>query len=208
MIELKSQDYIEHLLSIHRKLVFFLEAINDGNHDLIVDLALKLRILYMKKSRTEALFTMIERSLKIELKVWVRETFEEELRLKGLEYLIDKHSFGCFNEIDFWLEKGKYKIGLIEAFNRPNSLKIGKHSYSTKQIVEIVADKLGGAHIEPRLDKRTLKPQTRSITFGRLNTSEHVILQTTIQTIKIIETLLDFINTGNDSEFIEMKVEK
>ncbi len=109
----------------------------------------------MKKSGTEALFTMIERSLKIELKVWVRETFEEEMRRKGLEHLIDKHSFGYFNEIDFWLEKGKYKIGLIEAFNRPKSLKIGEHSYSAKQIVEIVADKLGGAHIDPKLDERT-----------------------------------------------------
>jgi len=205
MIELKSNDYIQHLESIHRKLVFFLEAINNGNHDLIVDLALKLRILFMRKSGTEPLFTMIERSLNIELKVWVPETFEEELRRKGLDNLIDEFTFGYFNEIDFWLEIGNSKIGLIDAFNRPKAVKIINHIFSVKQIVEIVADKLGGAHIDPKLDERTLALQSRNISFGGLNISEHTIMQTTKQTIKIIDNLLDFIYTGNASELIEVK---
>ena len=208
MIELKLQDYISHLTSIHRKLVFFLDSFNQGNHDLIVDLALKLRILFMNKSGTKALFSKIEQNLNIEIKVWVRETFEEELKRKGLEHLIDKHTFGYFNEIDFWLEEGTYKISLIEAFNRPKSIKIGEHNYSAKEIVEIVADKLGGAHIDPKLDARSLTPQTRSISFGSLNTSEHIIIQTTFQTIKIIEILLDYINTKLPSEFIEVKEHK
>jgi hypothetical protein len=157
----------------------------------------------MNKSGTKALFTTIEEYLNIEIKVWVRETYEEELKRKGLEELIDKHSFGYFNEIDFWLEQGTYKIGLIEAFNRPKSIKIGEHSYSSKEIVEIVADKLGGAHIDPKLDLRTLTPQTRSISFGNLNPSEHIIIQTTIQTIKIIEMILDYVNLKSKSNFIE-----
>jgi|GEM_PF-2786644 len=205
MIELKLQDYVDHLKSIHKKLVFFLDSFNQGNHDLVVELALKLRILYMNKSRTKALFSTIEKILNVELKVWVRETFEEEMRRKGLDHLIDTLSFGYFNEIDFWLEKGTYKVGLIEAFNRPKSLKIGDHSYSAKEIVEIVADKLGGAHIDHKLDERALTPQNRSIAFGKLNTSEHFIIRTTVQTIKIIEILLDFIETRNTSEFIEVK---
>lgn len=203
MVELKLQDYISHLNSIHRKLIFFLDSINQGNHDLIVDLALKLRILYINKSGTKPLFSTIEHFLNVKIKVWVRETFEEEMKRKGLEDLIGSITFGYFNEIDFWLEKGTYKVGIIEAFNRPKSIIIGEHSYSAKEIVEIVADKLGGAHIDHKLDVRTLTPQTRSISFGRLNTSEHIIIQTTIQTIKIIEILFDFINTRKFSEFIE-----
>lgn len=205
MKELKLHDYISHLTSIQRKLVLFLDSYNQGNHDLIVDLALKLRILYMNKSGTKALLTTIEDCLNVEIKVWVRETFNEELRRKGLEDLIDKISFGYFNEIDFWLEKGVYKVGIIEAFNRPKSIKIGEHSYSSKEVVEIVADKLGGAHIDPKLDTRSITPQNRSISFGNLNTSEHIIIQTTIQTIKIIQIILNYINTQIKSEFIVEK---
>ena len=73
MIELKLEDYIAHLTSIQRKLVFFRASYNQGNHDLIVDLALKLRILYINKSGTKALFLTIEKHMNIELKVWIRD---------------------------------------------------------------------------------------------------------------------------------------
>ncbi len=206
MIELKLEDYISHLTSIQRKLVFFLASYNQGNHDLIVDLALKLRILYINKSGTKALFLTIEKHLNIELKVWIRKSFDEELRKKGLEQLINQYSFAYNNEIDFWLENGTNKISLIEAFNRPKAIKIGEHYYSAKELVEIVADKLGGAHIQSKLNDRCLTPQTRSILFGDLNTYEFFIIQTTDQTIKIIDSLLNFIQTRIYSELIVEKV--
>ena len=71
-------------------------------------------------------------------------------------------------------------------------------------MVAIVADKLGGAHIDQKLNERVLSSRINNISFGGYNTSDYVILQTTRQTIKIIEALFDFIKSGKVSEFIEL----
>lgn len=205
MIELSINEYISHLTIIQSKLNFYLEAIKTGNYGLIPDLALKLRILYMKKSGTKPLLTIIEELLNVQIKVWVRETFDEELKRKGLEHLIDKQTFSYHNEIDYWLVEGTYKSRLIDAINRPKAIKIGENDYSVKDIIEITADKLGGAHIDSKLNTRELSPLTRNISFGDLNPSEHLIIQATIQSIQIIKIILDFYNFKIESDFIELK---
>jgi hypothetical protein len=204
MYHLTIADNLNHLEKTHRKLLFFLNEVENGNSDLIVDLALLIRILFMKKSQTEALFGIIEKQLNIKLMVWVRETFDEELKRKGLDHLIDQPTYSFTNEIDSWLLEGKYKVGLIEAFNRPKSIHIKGNSYSANDMVAIVADKLGGAHIDQKLNERVLSSRINNISFGGYNTSDYVILQTTRQTIKIIEALFDFIKSGKVSEFIEL----
>ncbi len=204
MYHLTIADNLNHLEKTHRKLLSFLNEVENGNSDLIVDLALLIRILFMKKSQTEALFGIIEKQLNIKLLVWVGETFDEELKRKGLDHLIDQPTYSFTNEIDSWLLEGKYKVGLIEAFNRPKSIHIKGNSYSANDMVAIVADKLGGAHIDQKLNERVLSSRINNISFGGYNTSDYVILQTTRQTIKIIEALFDFIKSGKVSEFIEL----
>jgi hypothetical protein len=202
MKKLGKEDYIKHLNSINKRLILFYELAVNGNKDLIEDLALKIRILYMRKSGTEPLLKIIQNLFGFNFHVWVRETFEEELKRKGLEHLSESMSFGYSNQIEFWIEDGDSKIEIIEAFNRPNSLKIGKFSYSAKEIIEIVADKLGGAHIDPKLNERSLAPQTQNIQFGIFNMSEHFILETTKQTIVINKLILEYVLNNKQSEFI------
>ena len=89
----------------------------------------------------------------------------------------------------FWLESGNNKVEIIEAFNRPESLKIGEFSYSAKELIELVADKLGGAHIDPKLNERALIPKSPKIQFEGFNMYEYFILKTTKQTIEILSLI-------------------
>jgi hypothetical protein len=204
MKKLGKEDYIEHLNRINRNLILFYELVLKGNKDLIQDLALKIRILYMKKSGTEPLLKTIQNLFGFKFKVWVRESPKEELRRKGLEHLIESMSFSYFNEIMFWLESGNQKAEIIEAFHRSDSLNIGKFSYSAKELIELVADKLGGAHIDPKLNEKALIPQSNQINFEGYNMYEYFILKTTKQTIEINKVILEYISQGKQSEFIEI----
>jgi len=204
MKKLEKEDYTEHLKSINKRLILFYELVLQGNKELVEDLALKIRILYMRKSGTEPLLKTIQYLFNFRFEVWVRETPEEELKRKGLEHLIESMSFSYYNEIMFWLESGNNKVEIIEAFNRPESLKIGEFSYSAKELIELVADKLGGAHIDPKLNERALIPQSPKIQFEGFNMYEYFILKTTKQTIEINKLILEYILENKQSEYIEI----
>ena len=202
MRELSLHDYIEHLRSIQSRLENFIREFERGNRDYIQDIALKLRILFIHKSVTKALFTTIQTLLGVQIRVWVRESRDEELKRKGLDHLIDQQSISCFNEVQFWLEKGDSKTEIIEAINRPKALVIGPYNYSVKKVIEIVADKLGGAHIDPILDKNSLAPQYNGVSFGGLNSSEYFILMTARVSVELIKSVLQFAKDRTETDFI------
>ena len=83
MRELSLHNYIEHLRSIQNRLENFISEFERGNRDYIQDIALKLRILFIHKSGTKALFTTIQTLFGVQIRVWVRESRDEELKRKG-----------------------------------------------------------------------------------------------------------------------------
>ena len=200
--QLNLDNYIFHLLSIRDRLIDFNQFIEEGRKEYLEDISQKLRILFIRKSGTDPLITTVMNLLCAEFVVSVIESFEEGLKRKGLEHHLSQVSVGIQNEINYWFEPNLRKIEIIEAFNRSNIVILGNHNYSAKEIVEIMADKMGGAHIDAELMENHLLPHTESVKFGNNTLASHFILSASSQAIRAINIIEGFVKNNDASEFI------
>lgn len=204
MYNLTLTDYLHALVSIKEKLISFKTMVINGNSSYLEDLSLKLRILYIKKSGTDPLFKTVFKLLKMDFQVWVSESLDEEMTRKGKTITSKDFSFFINNEIQMWFQHGYKKVNLIEALERINVLKINDEFYSSKQIIEIMSDRLGGAHFDSKLKDRDILPFIKSISIGENNLATHFIISATEQTITAITMIEEFIITGEENEYIKI----
>ena len=208
MADLSKEGYLEHLVDIRDKLNDFIELIDQGKLGYFKDISLKLRILYLKKSGTAPLLDTIEDLFDFEMTVWNSYSISEAIENGELPSTFPKPSMEMHNGPLMWfgdMGKKKDKIKLIDAFKREKMTLINGHYFSVKRIVEVVADKMGGAHIDKKVDDIDLLPHSIQILLGNLNLANRIVYDVTRQTIKAIDLILEFIEKGYETEFIKKK---
>jgi hypothetical protein len=201
MAELQNEGYLNHLEDIHNKIVDFIDLVNHGKTSYLIDIALKLRLLYMDKSGSPALIKKIQEIYNIEIVVWVRPTIVELIESGELHESL-RPSIYFHNPVTRWLDKGREKQNLFSAFQKESQVIINEYSFSVKKIIEVVADKMGGAHIDQKVADKDLILHNDDVLLANLNFANRTIYDTAITTLEIIKLLLDKIKFEKNSEFI------
>jgi hypothetical protein len=200
--QLELSDYLRHLYTIKTRLKDFIISYNEGKHEYIEDISLKLRILYVPKSGTDPLFESVFRLLNIKFLVWVRETRADELNRKGLNHLLTQEAFSFVNEVDYWLDGGTEQIDLLCALCHQKVIKINNDEADLKRLISLFADKLGGAHFDRNIPSDVLNIFSNSIKFGEDSLAIYMILLTAKKTIQIIDMILEFSNSKKYNRLI------
>jgi hypothetical protein len=201
MAELQNEGYLNHLEDIHNKITDFIDLVNQGKISYLIDIALKIRLLYMDKSGSPALLKKIQEIYNIEIIVWVRPTIVELIEKGELPESL-RPAMYFHNPATRWLDKGREKQDLISAFQRESQVIINEHSFSVKKIIEVVADKMGGAHLDQKVSDKDLILHNDDIMLANLNLANRTIYDTAITTLEIIKLVLDKIKLKKNSEFI------
>jgi len=190
MAELTKEGYLEELLDIREKLRDFIDFIDKGKLSYFKDISLKLRILYCKKSGTKQLISIIEELFSFNVKVFISYTMEELVQ-KGVvpESILKNLQVEQVNSVVTWFERGHEIVDIHTALLREEVLYNGKkHSY--KRIIEVMADKMGGAHIDKAVDDNDLHLHSDSLLLGGLPIAQRALYdlaRASVQLIDIIE---------------------
>ena len=96
-------------------------------------------------------------------------------------------------------------VPILDALNRQEELFINDVHYSYKTLIETVADKLGGAHIDRNISDEKLMPHTKEILIGGTTMSDRAILDTCRSAINLINKIKEFVQDGKESDFIKIK---
>jgi len=203
MAKLSKEGYLKELLDIREKLDDFLTKINDGKRSYYKDISVKLRILYCTKSGTEPLLKTISELYDFDIYVAVIYSIQEKVD-KGMipPSIADSLVFEQINSVVTWFERGSELVPIFEAFERPEILLSG-NKYSYKGIIEVVADKMGGAHIDPEVENKDLALHMDSLLIGGLPPAERALFDTARASIHLINLIEDFIENDNKSPFIK-----
>jgi hypothetical protein len=155
----------------------------------------------MDKSGTPALFKKIQQIFGFEIIVWVKPTIVELIEKGELSESLRPSSI-IYSPALTWLNRGREKQDLISAFQRDAQVIIDNHSFSVKKIVEIVADKMGGAHIDKKVADKDLILHKNDILFNNFNIANKIIFETARTTVEIIGLILEKIENGKESDYI------
>ena len=208
MAKLTKEGYLKELLDVRDKLGDFLTNIKNGKRSYYKDVSLKLRILFFTKSGTEPLLKTISDLYDFDIFVAVNYSIQEKVD-KGMlpASLVEKLTFEQINSVVTWFERGNELVPIIDALDRPEVLLSGNR-YSYKRIIEVVADKMGGAHIDPEVKDEDLALHMNNLLIGGLPPAERAIFDTARASIFIIDSIEDFVTNGKNYQFIKPRNKK
>ena len=202
MIQRELQDYLVELADIRNKLSDFLDRIRQGYPEYYKDIALKLRILYCRKSGTEPLLRTIEDLLGVDILVLVRLTMKEKVDIGVLPpSLANGLVFEQINSVVTWLERGDAVLSVFTALDRPEVLAANR-TYSYRDIIEVAADKLGGAHVDPKIPAKDLALHSQNLLIGGLPVAQRALFDTARATVQLLDCLLHLATTGAQYPFL------
>jgi len=200
MASITKEDYFHHLMIIHDRLHEYVSKMQDGKLSYIIDAAQKLRILYMVKSKRNPLLKTLQELYGFDLMVRKPRTMSD------LPPGFPAPSFGVMSGPTMWFAPGPNKMGIIDAFHMDGAVSINGKSSSVKRIAEVIADQMGGAHIDPEVKDDDLLPHSRVYTIGGgLTAAEAIILDTAIATITAIDMVASFVDTGSENDFLKRR---
>ena len=197
--KLKKEGYLKHLGEIRNQLLDFLELIKKGKIHYIKDVALKLRILYLKKSGTKPLLLTISELYNFKISVYSGESLESMIKkLPRSENVI----FQQRNSVLSWFKNDSKLTNIFDALDKPD-VKIGAKTHSYKRIIEVVADKMGGAHIDKNVDNEDLILHSKEVLIGGMTSAQRAIFDTARITIMLINMILELIENNKENLFIK-----
>ena len=203
MAKLSASEYLRELFDLRDKLRDFVGHVADGKFTYYKEIALKLRILLCRKSRRDPLLTEIERRLNMRVVVEVRYTIEERVD-KGLlpATLLNGLAFEQVNSVVTWFEKTGYEIlPLLQALERKEILIAGeRHSY--REVIEVAADKLGGAHVDGEVKDRDLSLHGEDLLIGGLPVAQRALFDTARACIRLIDAIEDGVKNRTQHWFL------
>ncbi|MFA7284733.1 MAG: hypothetical protein WC004_02840 [Candidatus Absconditabacterales bacterium] len=184
------------LVEIRDKLIDFLEKMDQGKLAYMKDIALKLRVLYFKKSGTEGLLKVVQNLFGFKIQVQVNYTYEEKVA-KGLisKNLLQGLHMEQVNSPVSWFEFGDAVMDIESALNREEIFLNGKR-YNYKKIIEIVADKMD-AHIDHTVPDEDLVLHSPEILVGGLPIAQRAIYDIGRSSVQLIDIILEKHNSGN-----------
>lgn len=207
MAYLTKEGYLASLIHIREVLINEIKHL-DENQDLfyISEIAIKLRILYLKKSRTESLLRTIEDFYYFKIKVLVGLSIREQIERGFLSgSLADGMVMNQVNSVASWFREGhghKELVSIFEAINKEDEIIIGEEHFSYKDIIETVADKMGGAHIDEKIPDKKLIPFFNDILIGGLSPAFRTIYDVANASIILINMIEQYISSPFKSEFL------
>lgn len=207
MATLTKEGYLANLIHIREVLINELNHLNEKQDMFYVaEIAIKLRILYIDKSGTEALLKTIEKLYGFKINVLVGLSIEEQIK-KGFlpESLSDGLIMNQINSVISWFGNGhghKDMIAIFDAINKRDEIKIEDKYYSYKDIIETVADKMGGAHIDKNISDDKLIPFFNDIFIGGLSPAFRAIYDTSRTSIILINMIEQYISSPFESRFL------
>ena len=206
MAKLTKAGYLKELLDIRDKLNDFLSNIKSGKRTYYKDVSIKLRILYCAKSGTEPLIKTISDLYDFDVLVSVNYSIQEKI-YKGLlpASLGDKLAFEQINSVVTWFERGNKLVPIIDALDRPEVLLRGNR-YSYKNIIEVVADKMGGAHVDPEVKDEDLALHMDNLLIGGLPPAERALFDTARASIYVINSIEDYVTNGKNYQFVQPRI--
>lgn len=203
MATLTREGYLANLLHIREVLIDELDNLNKKQNTFyIAEIAIKLRILFLDKSDTEALLKTIENLYGFKINVLVGSSLSEDIE-KGPS-LVESLVFNQINSVVSWFGGGhgnKEKVSIFEGINKKEII-INKNQFSYKDIIEIIADKMGGAHIDKSIPDEKLIPFFNDILVGGLSPAFRAIYDLANASIMLINMIENYIYSPFDSQFL------
>lgn len=199
MADLTLAGYLGELFDLRDKLRDFVARVGEGKTSYYKEIAIKLRILLCQKSRTEPLLSAVERQLGMQVVVAVRYSVQERID-KGLlpassgEGLV----FEQINSVATWFEQGHEIVPILAALERKEILIEGeRHSY--REVIEVAADKMGGAHVDRKVKDHDLVLHSESLLIGGLPVAQRALFDTARACITLVDAIEDA--TANRKQF-------
>ena len=205
MATLTEDGYFNELIDIHDKLIDFIDNIDKGKETYFKEISLKLRILYIFKSGTNSLLKTICDILNIDVYVWIHLSMAEKIE-KGImpKSLGEGLVFEQLNSVITWFEnnrKNKELVLIFDALNK-NEILLNNIKYSYKKVIENMADKMGGAHIDKTVKDEDLILHSNDFLIGGNSVAQRAIYDTAKSSILLIEQIVNFKKSGIYTEFI------
>jgi hypothetical protein len=201
------EGYLQELEEIASRLSDYLQKIDEGNASYYKDLALKLRVLLLRKSRTppllEIVFDLFQCDVLVAVMWSIREQIEKLGDPKGVRAgMLSALQYEQLNSARTWLEMGHEKVHILEAVSR-DEIYLNNRHVSLKELIEVVADKMT-AHIDPEIDNHHLYLHDESIaSFLGSPPAQLAICEASRTTITILRGLVNYARTGEVEIFIE-----
>lgn len=181
-------------ISLHTNRLKFMES-GDDIH--LIDASNDLRMFYCDKGRGGvSVLKQLQSRFNFTFHVYHEPGLNEYLLEDGDSDIIDNLKstmiFGMTSSNLDWFNRGSTFIPLLSAIEK-EVLFISQISYSPKKIIEVVAEKMGGTHLDPHTNKEEDALKTSWISFGDKNQTVHylqVILSSTILVIENIDAYL------------------
>ena len=190
------------LFDLRDKLRDFTARIRAGDRTYFKEIAIKLRILLCRKSRCDPLITTIERELGLEVYVWVSYTMRELVARGRVPATLGQGMvFEQINSVVTWLEGGHERLRLLDALDREEIFVAGE-CFSYKHVIEVAADKMGGAHVDAAVPDRDLRLHSERVRLGGLPIAQLALRDTALACIAIIDALEDAIKTERSYPFL------
>jgi hypothetical protein len=204
MAKLTNTDYFSALIEIRNKLNEYLRLVDKGKIEFYKEIALKLRVLFCKKSGTQPLLKIISDNLGIEIVVGMEYSLLEAIDNGSLhKSLAEGLFFNQTNNTLSWFEKSEYEISIWEAIEK-GDIQYNEDSHSYKRLIEVVADKMA-AHIDSEIDDKDLILHDKSLKLLGLPPAQIAIFDIARQTIKLIDSIIDYHNNQKEYEWIHKR---
>jgi len=205
MATLTKEGYLAEFLDIREKLKDFLLFIGKGRNTYFKDVSLKLRILYCSKSGNKPLISEIEELFEFKMFVYIFFTIQEKVD-KGLlsASLADGLVFEQTNSPVGWFEGGNALVDINTALAH-EEVRFNNKMYSYKSIVEVHADKMGGAHVDKNVKDEDLSLHQDNFMGGGLPIAQRAILDLAKSTITLIDIVEEYIISKKFNKFIKPK---
>jgi hypothetical protein len=200
------EGYLANLIHIKDVLISELKHIDEKqNMSNVAEIAIKLRILYLDKGG-KALLKTVEELYGFKINVLVGLSIEEKIKRNLLpESLANGLLIEQINSVISWFGGGhgyKEKVSIFDAINKSDEIKINDNFYSYKDIIETVADKMGGAHIDKNISDQKLFPFSNDILIGGLSPAFRAIYDTANASIVLINMIEKYIDSPFDNDFL------
>lgn len=204
MANINDLGYLKELFEQRSKILDFLEMINQGRIEYYKELALKLRVLYIDKSRRKSLLRVISDRFAIDLYVWTRRALHDSVKNnQNTQEILKNVLFIQTNSVATWFIKGAEFISPFDALEREDLFLRGKY-YSYRSVIEVVADKQA-AHIDEDFPDDHFLMQKDNIVLLDLPISLRAIYDTAIATIELINKIEKFLCSGVENPHIRVR---
>jgi hypothetical protein len=205
MFQRTKDEYFSELLDVREKLKDFIQNISAGKITYYKDISVKLRILYCSKSGTKPLFEIIQELFGFDVFVAISYSVQEQIE-HGLipKSLAEGLVFQQVNSVVMWFERGHELVSVFDAIDRDEVFVDDEH-YSYKHIIEVTADKMGGAHIDPKIPTRDAALHLNNLLVGGLPVAQRALFDTARASITLISIIEDHVKNGKDFPFIRLR---